>query len=317
MKSGFKGLCNHCHAKPSEIKLDYAKLHLCEDCFVKFVERKVERTIKKYGMIRSSDKVLVALSGGKDSSVLLHIVKRLFPDVELLCLHIDLGIKNFSDECKKKVEELAHQEDVKLEVVSLKDFLGCGLSELTSKYRKICSTCGLLRRYMLNYHGNTIQATKIATGHNLDDVLAVLWDFYVKGDLIEASRLQPVTKLIHPKAIPRIKPLIELTDYELKVYADLKGLPYTPIQCSYGRESKLNRRKKLINTIESMYPAFKHTFFKTHIKRIAPLVMDKLEAKRSNWMTCSKCGMPSRKEICAVCQLKESLKAQGNCAMSL
>ncbi|MHC1601316.1 MAG: ATP-binding protein [Candidatus Nezhaarchaeales archaeon] len=311
LKSKSLGVCRHCHAKQAKIRLEYARLNLCEDCFVKFIERKVDRTIKKYGMIKKDDKILLALSGGKDSSALLHIIRRIMPEVKILCLHVDLGIAGFSEECRRKAEELVGQENVELEVVDLKNFLGRTLSELTLKYKKICSTCGLIRRYLLNYYGNIHDATKIATGHNLDDTIAVLWDFYVRGDLLEASRLQPVTQLIHPKALPRIKPLIELTDFELKAYVDLKGLPYTSAQCSFGRESKLNRRKRLINVIESMYPAFKHTLLKAHIKRVTPLISSLIAAERSDWKTCVKCGMPSRKETCGMCRLKESLKNEG------
>jgi len=302
------GVCRHCHVRQAKIGLEYARLNLCEECFLKFIERKVSRVIKKYGMIKKDDRVLLALSGGKDSSALLHIIRRMMPETKIICLHIDLGISGFSEECRSKAEELAHQEDVELEVVNLKNFLGYALSELAIKYKKICSTCGLIRRYLLNYYGNSYNVTKIATGHNLDDVIAILWDFYVKGELFEALRLQPVTQPIHPKALPRIKPLIELTDFELKAYVDLKGLPYTPIQCSFGRESKLNKRKRLINTIESMYPAFKHTLLKTHIKRITPLLSSLVTTKRSNWSTCIRCGMPSRRDVCGICRFKENLK---------
>lgn len=301
------GLCKRCHVKKAVIRLEYARLNLCEDCLPMFVERKVERTIKKYHMIEKSDKVLVALSGGKDSSALLHILRKVVPDVKILCLHIDLGILGFSQACRRKVEELASHEGVELEVVTLKDFLGHTLNELALRSQKVCSMCGLLRRYLLNYHGLIHGATKIATGHNLDDIVAIIWDFYVRGDLLEALKLQPLTQSIHPKALPRIKPLIELTDSELKVYVEVKGLPHTPIKCSFGRESKLNRRKKLIDSVESMYPAFKHTFLKTHIKRITPLLSNLVIDKMRNLKTCVKCTMPSKGAVCSVCRLKERL----------
>ncbi|NHW44467.1 MAG: hypothetical protein HA491_01830 [Candidatus Verstraetearchaeota archaeon] len=302
------GLCSRCHVRKASLRLDYARMSLCDECFVKFVERKVERTLEEYKMIERGDKLLLALSGGKDSSALLHIIKSLAPDVKLTCLHIDLGVEGFSEQCRSKAEELAGQEGVELEVVELRSFLGCTMSELASRRRKACSPCGLARRYILNYYGNLWGATKIATGHNLDDVLAVLWDLYVAGDLLQAVRLQPVTKHAHPKALSRIKPLIELTDFELKAYADIKALPYSPAQCPLGRESKLNKRKKLIDAIESMRPSFKHTFFKTHVKRVSPLLGPLLMARATDWRSCAKCGMPSKGEVCGMCRLKEDLK---------
>ncbi len=302
------GLCNRCHVRKATLRLGYARTSLCDECFAKFVERKVERTLREYDMIERGDKLLVALSGGKDSSALLHIIKSLVPDVKLTCLHIDLGVAGFSEKCRPKAEELASQEGVELEVVELRDFLGYSVSELASRYRKACSPCGLARRYILNYCGSLLGATKIATGHNLDDVLAVLWDLYVLGDLLEAAKLQPVTRYVHPKALPRIKPLIELTDFELKAYVDIKALPYSPAQCPLGRESKLNRRKKLIDVIESMRPSFKHTFLKTHVKRISPLLGPLLASRAASWRSCARCGMPSKGEVCGMCRLKEHLK---------
>lgn len=290
------------------IRLNYARLNLCENCFVKFVERKVVRTINEYQMIEKNDKVLVAISGGKDSAALLHLIKKVVPEAEVVCLHIDLGIARFSEECRRKAEELAKFEGVELTIVDLESFLGFRLSELASRYRKICSLCGLVRRYILNYYGLSCAATKIATGHNLDDAVAILWDFYVGGDLLGALKFQPVTKLVHPKALPRVKPLIGLTDFELKVYADIEALPYTSIQCSFGRDSKLNRRKRLIELIESEYPAFKHTFFKSHVKRISPLVSSLPTPRPTEWKSCSKCGMPSKGIVCSICRVKESLK---------
>lgn len=302
------GVCGRCHAEKAKVRLNYARLSLCESCFIKFVERKVARTVNEYHMIEKNDKILIAISGGKDSAALLHITKRVIPEVEVVCLHIDLGIAGFSEECRKKAEELAKFENVELKIVDLESLLGYRLDELALRRRKICSLCGLVRRYILNYYGLAYGATKIATGHNLDDAVAILWDFYVKGDLLEALKFQPITKLIHPKAIPRIKPLIELTDFELKVYVDIKALPYTSIQCSLGRDSKLNKRKKLIETIETMYPAFKHTFFKSHVKRVSPSLSNLLASTTINWRSCLKCGMPSKEELCSMCRLKEGLK---------
>lgn len=305
------GVCRHCRVNEAKIRLDYARLSLCENCFVKFIERKVARTINEHRMIEKHDKVLVAISGGKDSAALLHLIKNVVPEIEVMCLHIDLGITGFSEVCRQKAEELAKREDVELMVVDLEGLLGRRLDQLASRYRKICSLCGLVRRYTLNRYGLAYGATKIATGHNLDDAVAILWDFYVKGDLLEALKFQPVTKLAHPKAIPRIKPLIGLTDFELKVYVDIKALPYTLVQCSFGRGSKLNRRKKLVESIESMYPAFKHTFLKSHVKRISPLLSSLPTSRSVDWRSCSRCGMPSKGDLCGMCRIKETLKKRG------
>ncbi|MDI9620202.1 MAG: ATP-binding protein [Candidatus Nezhaarchaeota archaeon] len=307
-----RGTCGHCHEMAELVRLNYAKLSLCESCFLKFVERKVDRTIKAYKMVKRDDVLLLALSGGKDSSALLHILRVVAPEVKIMCLHVDLGIPSFSQECRKRAEEMARREGVELTIMDLGEFLGCTISDIAflSDYRRrICSVCGLAKRYIMNYVGSTRGATKIVTGHNLDDVTAILWDFYMTGELLEAVKIQPVTQPLHVKSLPRIKPLIELTDFEIKTYADLKGLPYASAQCSLGRESKLNRRKKLMNIIESSRPGFKHTLLKSHVKRVTPLISKvRLASEPYSWTSCARCGMPSLRDLCRMCRLKDELQ---------
>jgi len=130
--------CKVCGEK-AVIKLRQHNLALCEEHFIERFRREVERTLKKYEMFDRGQPVLVAVSGGKDSLSLLHVLKSL--DYKVTGLFIDLGIEGMSEKARAKVEELAARLDVELVVVSLKDKYGESLPEIAKRrpQHRICS----------------------------------------------------------------------------------------------------------------------------------------------------------------------------------
>lgn len=305
-------LCSHCKNAQASLRLPYAPLSLCPKCFKSFVERKVQRTIKDYHMVKDSDKIAIAVSGGKDSAVLLHVLNKLYPSVEKVAVHLNLGIPNYSDDCVKLVKELIRLEGLSGPiVVDVKQYLGFSTVDLlqTRFKEKLCSPCGAIKRYALNRIAYEHGCVKLATGHNLDDTVATLWDLYVKGEVDQAVKLQPVTPSNHPKLVTRIKPLVELTDFEIRMYAFYEELPILEAACPYSKNSKLLKRKGLISAIEKEYLGFKHTFLKSHVKRITPrlIVPDAVKALNE----CKECSMPTPSQICSVCRLKTHLRLKG------
>jgi tRNA(Ile)-lysidine synthase TilS/MesJ len=105
--------CARCKNK-AEITLEYPKLNLCGHCFAEFYERKVKETVERYHLIEKNDRILVGVSGGKDSGSLLFVLPKVFPDRYISALYLNLGISGYSDECEGKVRELAKMTDTEL-----------------------------------------------------------------------------------------------------------------------------------------------------------------------------------------------------------
>ena len=303
--------CKYCNSK-SEIYVDYARMSLCKNCFLNFIEDKVKRTILKYQMIREKDKVVVAVSGGKDSSSLLALLKKLavkqkIPNFEMIALHINLGIGEYSENCEKSVKKLCKLLNVELKIFDLKKELGFTIEDVEKvRFRRnVCAACGMVKRYVLNLFATRVNATKIATGHHLDDMLAVLWDAYLQADFQTIAKVEPVLAT-HSSLVARIKPLVELCEYETKAYAEFSNLPIASSQCKFGKGARLKRRKKLLDSIEKMKPSFKHTFWKTHLKRFLPHI--KKIAEFPEIRKCKICGMPTSLEVCGVCKLRNLIQ---------
>jgi tRNA(Ile)-lysidine synthase TilS/MesJ len=107
--------CVKC-GRQAVIKIPYARLWLCKDHFIEFFEARVLKAIKRYGLIKKGDKVLVAVSGGKDSASLLSALKKASEELDfnIIALHIDLGIGEYSKGNREAVVRLASQLGIKL-----------------------------------------------------------------------------------------------------------------------------------------------------------------------------------------------------------
>jgi uncharacterized protein (TIGR00269 family) len=301
-------VCKRCGAG-AEIYLDYARVSLCPDCFKNLFERKVKETVLKYKMIERGDRVAVAASGGKDSSALLSVLRRIFPDIELAALHINLGIDGYSDECERKLTELTKRLDVDLKVFSLKKELGFSMGDFkrTVYGDRICAPCGTIKRYLINKLAHEGGFTKLATGHNLDDIAEVLFNCYLQGDVNQIAKLRPVLLSAHPKLVCKIKPLWAMTEMEDLLYASYSGLPFRAKECPFSRGTRSLERKRLINDISVRIPGFKHTFVKSHLKKLSPLIEKSIG--EAPLVECEVCGMPSSSKVCAFCRRVQLVKS--------
>jgi uncharacterized protein (TIGR00269 family) len=301
-------ICRYCKKK-AKIRVDYARIALCKNCFIKFFEDKVKRTVLKYKMIMGGDKVLVAVSGGKDSNSLAVVLKKLLakgelPEFELMALHINLGIGTYSKECVKIVRKLCKQFEINLKIFDLKRKYNFTIDDVKKvRFRRnVCASCGIVKRYIFNKIANELKADKVATGHNMDDALAIIWDAYITGDFTTISKTHPHLPSQF-ELVARIKPLIELCEYETKAYAEFTNLPIVKKACIYGVGTRLKKRKKIINYIEKAQPSFKHTFWKTHLNKFLPQISKVVEFPEIK--KCKKCNMPTSLQICSFCKLRD------------
>jgi len=295
--------CGRCGRDVEEaVYVDYMGRWLCRDCFIDFYEKKLRNTVLKYRMFGPKDSIGVAASGGKDSMAMLMALNRIFPELKIKVIHINLGIGDYSRDSEEAVRRICDRLGIEAIIYDLKEREGFTLPDLmkTSYKRRICGACGIIRRYLLNRIAWESGSEILATGHTLDDTVELLFELYLNGRIDEIVRVKPVLEG-GDRLVKRVKPLIELTDQENKYYADLTETPYSDLECPLVRGSRMLRRKKLISRIEEEIPRFKHTFYKSHIKRFLPKLKELVE--KPELKACKICGMPTIGDTCSYCKL--------------
>jgi len=286
------------------IYLRHANLPLCKEHFIKRVLSVVQDTIRKFKMFSKKDIVLVAVSGGKDSLALWHILHQLGYKTE--GLHIELGLGQFSEVSKQYSELFARKYELKLHLFSIKDELGSSIEELVKKsYEKPCSLCGTVKRYMLNKAARTLGLNIIATGHNLDDECARLLGNMLNWELDYIHRQYPVLPEEDGLA-KKVKPLVFLSGKELQMYCEAESIEHTDLSCPYSKGARSLALLDIIEMIEEKYPATKIRFIRGFYK-----IRDRfIPTKQSKLHECASCGMPtaSEKELCRFCRIKKRIK---------
>ncbi|MCD6575783.1 MAG: TIGR00269 family protein [Nanoarchaeota archaeon] len=291
--------CSICK-KEAFTRVEYMRKNYCKEHFAEFIESKVKNTIEKFKMVREGDKILVAVSGGKDSLTTLHLLHKLFSD-KVSAIHLKLGIGKFSEESERIVREFCEKENVNLIIYDLKDELGFSISDL--KGERVCGMCGTIKRYLLNKIAYERGFNKIAVGHNLDDELSFVLNSIMSGDLHQLSRIGPITET-NGKLIGRIKPLYKCYEKEVKLYCEAVGIKTVTLECPNSKETKQRVYKKALDLIEEKSPGTKLTFISSFLKKIKP-ILPKSEIKLNE---CKVCGFPTTSEVCSFCKIVERMK---------
>ena len=285
--------CKFC-GKESYIMLRSPRMALCEEHFVRYFERKVERVIKRHKMFPESAKILIALSGGKDAIAAAIALKNLGYEYE--CLHINLGIPGYSEESEEVVKKQCEIVGGKLHVVRLKELVGEGIGE-RKRGRQPCSYCGMTKRYLMNKFAVDNGFDVVVTGHNLDDETAFLLGNLIHWNVDYLGRQGPYL----PKGLKlaaRAKPLYELTNYEIRKYVDLFNVPVVESKCPFSRGAKSILYAKVLDEIESESPGTKINFVKGFLKNRALFEREEeIELKE-----CRVCGMPTVGDVCSFCR---------------
>lgn len=292
-------LCSRCRGTPAEVRVAAGRLRLCPDCFVGYFEERLMKTVQEFKMFRLGERLAVAVSGGKDSGALLHALRRVYPDLELLALHINLGIKGYSDHCEEKVKRLADMEGAELRVLRIKE-MGFTMDDFikTIYRRRICSPCGVIKRHLLDSMALESGVKTLATGHNLDDVVSTMLETFFAGDLAQLIRLRPVLPPRHPRQTNKIKPLIRLSEFEDYMYALYTEIPIRAESCPHSPSIKKGR--EVLEALGKGHPGFRYQALSLFLNKLIPIL--EKEITQPELKTCKRCGFPSSEDICAYCK---------------
>jgi uncharacterized protein (TIGR00269 family) len=303
--------CRKCGGKPA-VNMPQHKLALCKEHYLEWIPEQVERFIKKYGMFTRQERVLVAVSGGKDSLSLWDILHRLGYQADglYICLGIDEGI-GYSEESQRLSEAFAAASGLKLHVVAVEEQTGRTIPQLaraTTRGRgKPCSVCGLVKRHEMNRIARDLGYDVLATGHNLDDEAAVLFGNTLNWSGEYLLRQGPVLPE-GPGLARKVKPLCRIYEREMTAYALLRGIEYIYEECPFAAGSTSIYYKELLNKMENDRPGAKLSFYLSFLEaRRSGLFAERGEI-RSDLHPCPGCGQPtSAPGLCSYCRMVEKV----------
>jgi tRNA-5-methyluridine54 2-sulfurtransferase len=302
--------CKFCISKPV-ITLTNSNINLCKPCFNKYFEKKALRTIKQYKLIEKKEHIVVAISGGKDSLSVLYLLNKISSKkkgLKVTALLIDEGIRGYRNDSIKDAKKFCKKYKIKLHIASYKTHFNKSLDELKKQFPNTiaCSMCGVFRRYLLNRESRKLKATKLATGHNLDDEAQSIIMNQFRHNINISARMGPKTGVGKDKRfVPRIKPFYLLTEKEVGTYAFLKGLISKFSECTYCNESHRFEIRDMLNKIEQKYPGTKHSIVASFLDML-PLLKEKFKNQKIG--SCNICQEPSSSKTCNTCKLLEKIK---------
>lgn len=274
------------------------------------IEKEVTRTIKKYNLFDKKDKVVVALSGGKDSSSVLYILKGLGYDVHGLLIDLKLGA--WSETHNEKMRKFCSELGVPLTIVDLKEELGQGICFIKAVLKKQkgltgCSVCGTVKRWILNKWSKKLGGDVLVTGHNLDDEAQNVLMNFLKGNVLLGMRSGPKTgetedgrRRIGDGFVQRVKPLFFVPESEIRKYAESKkfDILYDKCPCAFGtyrvetRDWMANisdaEKLKIVEGWQEIVPKFR----KGGVREVGE---------------CEECGEPASSKLCSFCKIVGSL----------
>ncbi|MHA1972349.1 MAG: TIGR00269 family protein [Candidatus Hodarchaeales archaeon] len=302
-----------CCTKPPFMHDSRTKKTYCKQHFTELIENRVKKAIKRYNMIEKSDHIALGYSGGKDSTVLLHILTKLnkpFSKVKITAVTVDEGIKGYRDESIPLTKKVTQDYNVNHVIVSFKELYGSTLDDfvLSNKEKNsstsACAICGILRRRAINYGAKSVNATKIATAHNLDDEAQTILMNMLRGDSRKFIRLlrTPVKK--YEKFIPRIRPFVMITEPEIVLYAKANNLSYHSYPCPYAYSAMRNDIREFLSEMEEKRPSTLINIVNLHDSIIGMIPDQNKKEVKTHY--CEKCGEITNSKICPVCKLIEN-----------
>jgi len=301
--------CDKC-SEPAAILIRYSGARLCKKHLCEFVAKRVKRELRKQVDIGHDERIAIAVSGGKDSNVAAFLVKEILGvrrDIEFCAITIDEGIEGYRGSAIPIVAENCRALDMEHIVVSFEEAYGFTMDQVAEAERNMssCSYCGVMRRAALNRAAKKWEASRLATGLNLDDTAQSIMMNFARGDVERLARLGPHRRH-QPGLVQRIQPLRTIPESEVALYAIIKGIRHHDLECPYASEALRNDYRAAVAQLEDKYPGTRHSILKSYDEILAAI---ERAYPPANLRFCE-CGEPtlSPSGRCKVCELVASLK---------
>ena len=301
--------CSKCGNPKVIYKREQSGQILCKECFIESIEKKVIKTIKQEKLLDKGDKVLVALSGGKDSVTTLEILNsfRKRRIIDICAVTVDEGIANYRQAGVDIATRHAERLGIEHKVVSLKEDYGITLDEIMQRenHKGSCTYCGVFRRTIINKAAREMGATKIATGHNLDDEVQAIMMNYLEGNTDNLTKLGAKTESKADEFTVKIKPLREIPEREIGLYVVAKELEVHFDSCPYAMQSFRGEISDVMNQLAEKHPTIKYSTLRGY-EKIKKILKDEMQKDYAHGR-CKRCGEPSSNELCKACSFLEEL----------
>ncbi len=287
----------------------YNGTHLCKDHFFYSLEKRVKKEIKKQGKTVSDTRFGIAVSGGKDSLVALHLMKKIFGKrrkVELIAISVDEGIQSYRDKSIALARKNSKKLDINHHVITFQEAIGMKQDTIIKKKNDAlgaCGYCGVFRRFCLNSLAKELSLDKLVTGHNLDDMAQSILMNFVNADTEKLARLGPHLK-VQPGLVPRMMPLRTIPEKENALYALLKHIDYHQGVCPYSTDAFRGIYRDIIFDLENRNPGTRHSILKSYDNIKESLIQHHPPIPLQH---CKECGEPTTNVLCKSCILKKRL----------
>jgi uncharacterized protein (TIGR00269 family) len=303
--------CRKCH-EPAVVNMRQHKLPLCATHFLAWIPEQTQRAIEKYRMFTHADRVLVAVSGGKDSLSLWDILQQLGyqADGMTLQLGIDEGLE-YSAQSHHYIEKFIGDfwPGSILHTIDVKDIYGESIPEVARRTdrgtARPCAVCGLIKRHEMNRLAHELGYDVLVTGHNLDDEASVLWSNVLNWQIDSLVRQSPVLPADRPGLARKAKPLCRLYERDMAAYALLRGIDYIYDECPFSVNATTLQHKAVLNDLENKHAGAKLQFYLGYLnareRGLFTLPAEDAPALR----TCERCGQPTGTTagLCTFCRL--------------
>ena len=263
------------------------------------VEKQVKDTISEYKICNKKEKILVALSGGKDSTLTAYLLGKFGYNIS--GFHINLGLGKYSDDCENSIKEFCKKNKIPLRLYDIRKQMGSRMCYIRAGVQarekvKNCLICGVIKKSIMNKQARKLKVDKIATGHNLDDEVQTFLINIFKASLKLSANTGPITKNVSDKKlVPRIKPLFFVLEDDIRKYVKQKKLKIIPQPCPCGIDSYRIQVRKFLDTVSEKE--------KRHLISNFEKLQSKIKKSPNKIQYCKSCGEPSRNKLCKKCKL--------------